>query len=185
MMKKELLFTLGRPLSPFYGLLMRLRERLYQSGVWKTYHFEVPVFSVGNLNLGGTGKTPLVQYIARRLQEQQKKVAIVSRGYGGSSREAVNVVSDGKTVYLSAEIAGDEPRLLAETLPGVQVVTGKSRRFPAEKAVDSGCEVIILDDGFQHMSVARNLDLVLFSAGAETGEGLLHDKGRHPAPRSH
>ncbi len=186
-MGKQLLFSLGRPFSPFYGALMRMRESCYQRGVLKVTHFPLPVISVGNLTLGGTGKTPMVQHLARLLVEHGFKPAVVSRGYGGTSKELVNIVSNGKQIGLSAELIGDEPRLLAETLPGVPVLTGRFRKFPAARAVELGADVLLLDDGFQHMAVARSLDLVLFSADYLAGNSRIFPGGdlREPVSALH
>ncbi len=176
-METKLLFMFGRPFSPLYGMLMRLREHCYRSGLFKVEQLPVPVISVGNLTLGGTGKTPMVQCLARMLQEEGYRPAIISRGYGGSTKEPVNVVSDGRRVLLPAELVGDEPRLLAETLPGVLVLTGVVRKLPARRAVKMGADVLLLDDGFQHMGIARNLDLVLFSADHLAGNSRIFPGG--------
>ncbi len=176
-METELLFMLGRPFAPLYGALMRVREGCYRCGLFRTEQLPVPVISVGNLTLGGTGKTPMVQYLARLLLEHGYKPAVISRGYGGSTRKAVNVVSDGLDVLLPADLVGDEPRLLAETLPGVMVLTGIVRRLPARHAVDMGADVLLLDDGFQHMAVGRDLNLVLFSADHLAGNSRIFPGG--------
>ncbi len=176
-MNKKLLFNLGRPFSPLYGTLMRFRESCYQRRLFKTTYFPVPVISVGNLTLGGTGKTPMVQNLARLLTENGFRPAVISRGYGGATKEPVNVVSDGEKVLLSAEFVGDEPRLLAETLPGVPVLTGVIRKLPAMRAVEMGADVLLLDDGFQHMAVGRDLDLVLFSADFLAGNSRIFPGG--------
>jgi tetraacyldisaccharide 4'-kinase len=142
---------------------------------------------VGNLTLGGTGKTPLVQYLARLLLKNGFMPAVVSRGYGGATKEPVNVVSDGSHVLLPAELVGDEPRLLAETLPGVPVLTGVVRKLPAMQAVRMGADVLLLDDGFQHMAVSRDLDLVLFSADFLAGNSTIFPGGdlREPVSALH
>jgi len=186
-METKFLFTLGRPFSPLYGLLMRLRESCYRHGFFKTTRLPVPVISVGNLTLGGTGKTPMVQYLARLLQENGFRPAVVSRGYGGATREPVNVVSDGKRVLLPAALVGDEPRLLAETLPGVPVLTGVVRKLPARHAVGMGADILLLDDGFQHMAVARDVDMVLFSSDYLAGNSRIFPGGdlREPVSALH
>ena len=176
-MDKQRLFVFGRPFSPLYGALMRFRERCYQRRLFKTIRLPVPVISVGNLTLGGTGKTPMVQYLARLLLENGFKPAVVSRGYGGATKKPVNVVSDGNQVLLPADLVGDEPRLLAETLPGVPVLTGVVRKLPALRAVELGADVLLLDDGFQHMAVKRDLDLVLFSADYLAGNSRIFPGG--------
>ena len=168
---------LGRPFAPLYGALMRIREGCYRRGLFKVERLPVPVISVGNLTLGGTGKTPMVQFLARLLLEHGYSPAVISRGYGGSTKEAVNVVSDGRNVLLPAHLVGDEPRLLAETLPGVMVLTGVVRRLPARHAVGMGADVLLLDDGFQHLAVARDLDLVLFSADHLAGNSRIFPGG--------
>ncbi len=174
---RKIFFALGRPFSPLYGLAMRLREQCYRKGIFKSEHFPVPVISVGNLTLGGTGKTPMVQAIVRLLLEAGKKPAVISRGYGGSTKEPINIVSDGSDVLLPADLVGDEPRLLAETLPGAMVLTGVVRRLPARRAVEMGVDVLVLDDGFQHLAVARDLDLVLFSADHLAGNSRIFPGG--------
>jgi tetraacyldisaccharide 4'-kinase len=176
-MNRDFLYTLGRPLSPLYGLLMAWRASLYRSGLLPSVRLPVPVISIGNLTMGGTGKTPLVQYIARMLQGQGRRPAIVSRGYGGTARGRCNLVSAGDMPLLPASEAGDEPRLLAETLPGVPVLTGRARKFPARRAVELGADVLILDDGFQHLGLRRDINLVLFHADTLAGNSRVFPGG--------
>ncbi|MHB8810070.1 MAG: tetraacyldisaccharide 4'-kinase [Desulfobulbaceae bacterium] len=176
-MNRPLLYTLGRPLSPLYGLLMVLRASLYRIGLLPSARMTVPVVSIGNLTMGGTGKTPLVQYVARLLQRQGRHPAIISRGYGGTARDRCNIVSAGDLPMLEAAVAGDEPRLLAETLPGVPVLTGRSRKFPARRAVELGADVLILDDGFQHLALQRDINLVLFHADTLAGNSRVFPGG--------
>lgn len=176
-MNRKLHHALGRPLSPLYSLAMRLREQFYLNGALASTALPVPVISVGNLMLGGTGKTPLVQHLARLLQRNGFRPAIISRGYGGATKERVNIVSDGSRVLLDAAYVGDEPRMLAETLSGVPVLTGVVRKLPAAKAVAMGANVLLLDDGFQHLAVRRDLDLVLFSADELAGNSRVFPGG--------
>ena len=179
------LFVFGRLLSPLYGFLMTNRSRLYRKGIFRQHKLEVPVISVGNLVLGGTGKTPLVLYIARFLQQQGRKPAILSRGYKGSAAAAINVVSNTTDILLDAALAGDEPRLMAEKLPGIPVITGKKRFNTGRFAIDSfGADVLILDDGFQHMALKRDLDLVLFSTQKLLGNGCVLPGGELREPLS-
>jgi tetraacyldisaccharide 4'-kinase len=174
----KILFLLGRPLAPFYAGIMALRAYLYRRGVFRSEKLPVPVICIGNLTMGGTGKTPLVMAITRMLQVMGRKPALVSRGYGGRAREAVNVVADGRTVLLDAAAAGDEPKLLAESLPGVPVLTGKRRALGGREAIARfGADSVVLDDGFQHLALARDLDLVLFNAHAELQEGRVFPGG--------
>ena len=178
----RLFFTIGRPVAPVYSAAMRLREHMYRLGLLSSYAFAVPVISVGNLTMGGTGKTPMVQYIARLLQGQGYRPAVVSRGYGGKARGRVNVVSDGARLLLDADMAGDEPRFLAETLPGVPVLTGIVRRLAVEQAQAMGVDAVILDDGFQHLQVARDINLVLFSADRLAGNSRVFPGGELREP---
>lgn len=167
------IFFLGRPLAPFYSGLMRLRAFLYQRGLFRRHQLAAKVVSIGNLTMGGTGKTPMVCYITAFLQKHGRKPAIISRGYRGSAKGKINLVSDGSSILLSAEAGGDEPRLLAETLPGIPVLTGKQRKLTGRYAIDHlAADTIIMDDGFQHLAVRRDLDLVLFNGHALRASGF-------------
>ena len=126
---RRLAFMLGRPFAPVYSALMRKRAAWYRSGIMESVKLQVPIISIGNLSMGGTGKTPMVINVARRLREAGYKPAIVSRGYGGKAKEVVNIVSDGKDLLLDAEMAGDEPRI-AETVTSTAA-------SPASAAVSS------------------------------------------------
>ncbi len=151
---------------------------MYNAGVLRQEKLPVPVISVGNLVLGGTGKTPTVQYIARLLSQQGLKPAIVSRGYRGRAKELVNIVSNGDNILLSAILAGDEPFMLAESLPGVPVLTGSRRIFPCRHAIEQfEVDVIILDDGFQHLSIKRDIDIILFDGTALAGNSRIFPGG--------
>lgn len=172
------LFFFGRPFGPLYGLVMKFREQLYTKGVFKQEKTGVPVVSVGNLVLGGTGKTPTVIHIAQLLKTHGFKPAVVSRGYGGKSKDSINVVSDGTSLLMDAVAAGDEPVLMAQSLDGTPVVTGKKRILPARYAVDHfGADVIVLDDGFQHLGLSRDINLVLFDAGSLAGNSRIFPAG--------
>jgi tetraacyldisaccharide 4'-kinase len=179
------LFFLGRPLSPLYGMVMKLRASLYQRGVLRSSRIDVPVVSVGNLTMGGSGKTPLVIYLAGFLREQGYKPAIVSRGYRGNARAAVNIVSDGDSVLMSVEQAGDEPTMMARRLQGVVVATGKNRARVCRELVSTfECDIILLDDGFQHLGVERDVDLVLFDVTHFAGNSRVFPGGELREPIS-
>lgn len=159
------IFTLARPFSPIYGGLMRIREAAYRKGYLFTGRLPCPVVSVGNLSLGGTGKTPHVISIARWLIARGRKPAIISRGYGGKAGKGPLAVSDGRSILVSPEVGGDEPWMMAENLPGVPVIAGSDRYASGLLAVERfGSDAVILDDGFQHMGLARDVDLVLLPA---------------------
>ncbi len=141
-------------LGSAYGGLAALRAAAYRSGLLPRSRLSGPVLSVGNLSVGGSGKTPVVTRVAEILREEGLPVAVLSRGYRGSFNGAALVVSDGASVQATAAVAGDEPVMLARALPGVVVAVGRAveARF--------GPRVHILDDGFQHLRLHRDLDLL-------------------------
>jgi len=188
LMHEKLFFFLGRPFSPLYSATMRLRERLYVGGILSRTQLSVPVISIGNIVLGGTGKTPTVKYIAELLVANSYKPAIISRGYKGKANAQVNIVSNGKALQLTPEEAGDEPYMLAAALPHVPVLTGKKRALPARYAISQfGADVLILDDAFQHLSVRRDLDIVLFDGTFLAGNSRVFPGGvlREPVAALH
>jgi len=146
--------------------------------------FDVPVVSVGNIVAGGAGKTPLTVYLARFLESEGRKVAIVSRGYGRRSRGTV-VVSRGKGPLVEWREAGDEPYMMALLTEGVSIVVSERRRLGVRLAVEElGADAILLDDAFQHVQLARDLDIVAVDAAAPVGNGHLLPGGplrEHPS----
>jgi tetraacyldisaccharide 4'-kinase len=153
--------------SLLYGALVRARNAAFDAGVLRTRRVPVPVISVGNLTAGGTGKTPLVEWIARHLSAGDRKVAVLSRGYGRVSRGVV-VVSRGAGPEVTAAVGGDEPVELAAALPGVVVVVGERRVDAARLAIAHlGAGVLVLDDGFQHRWLGRDLNIVTVSTRRE------------------
>lgn len=180
------LFWAGRIFSPVYRLVMVVRAFLYRNNIFlKSQRLPVPVVSIGNLTLGGTGKTPMVRYVTRLLLDKGLRPAIVSRGYGGKASGEVNIVSDGVRTLLLPDMAGDEPFMLAEALPGVPVLTGPERARVARQAIEEfGVNLIVMDDGFQHLAVRRDLDLVLFSARTLLGNGWVFPGGELREPLS-
>ena len=143
------------------------------------------IISVGNLTTGGTGKTPTVQWLARRFEIAGISTAIVARGYGGEYSSRGAIVSDGKTVLLNATQAGDEAVLHARALPSTPVIIGRDRVAAAKIAIGKFApKVILLDDGFQFWSLARDFDLVLLDARKPFGNGKLLPIGRLREPKS-
>lgn len=166
------LFSLLRGAGRLYGLIGRLRRWLYREGILAVYRAPVPVVSVGNLTVGGTGKTPMVDYLVKWLSRQGRRVAVVSRGYGGQMSGRVGVVCAGEGPLLPPEVCGDEPYLLALRNPGALVMIAPRRSDGIRLAVERfAADVIVLDDGFQHLSVARDLDIVLLDARHPFGNG--------------
>ena len=152
-------------LSSAYGAVVAMRRAWYTRDPSRQRRLTRPVVSVGNLRVGGSGKTPMVEYIARLLLEQGERPAILSRGYGRRKPcDGVTVVSDGERVLVDLDQAGDEPLMLARALPGVRVLVGTDRYLSgllAERRLDA--TVHLLDDGFQHLELARDVDLLLVS----------------------
>lgn len=159
---EKLRATLLQPLSVLYFAGVCLRLTAYRTGLCKQIRLPVPVISVGNLTVGGTGKTPVVIDLAKRLAAAGHKVGILSRGYKRKSNKPIVVVSDGKTLLCSPEDAGDEPYLIAQSVPEAVVIVGSRRAKSGLTAIkDFNCNVLILDDGFQHISLVRDCDIVL------------------------
>ena len=164
--------------SLFYRLIVRLRNRLYDRQILKPVKLSCPVISVGNITVGGTGKTPCVIMLAKMIQQLGWQPAVISRGYGGKSTQTVNVVSDGKNILLGAEAAGDEPLLIARSLPDVPVLTGAKRALTGQAAIDRfGANVLICDDAFQHRQIFRDLDIVLLDSEKPLGNRHLLPRG--------
>ena len=174
------------PTSPWqllYGGAHRLRHRWYRS---RARRLPRPVVSVGNLHWGGTGKTPLVAAIAAHLRDRGLSVCILSRGYASRGR-GVRVVSTGGGPLLEPLVAGDEPVLLAAELPGVAVVVGPDRWHAGHQALHrlpAPPDLFLLDDGFSHLALHRDLDLVAFPAADPFAGGRLLPSGRLREPLS-
>lgn len=165
--------------SIFYGIGSGLKNKLYDNGLLKPKKVNAFVISVGNITTGGVGKTPVVSEIAKYLIQNGEKVAIISRGYGGKlSNKNINVISDGEKIFYNAKLAGDEPFWLAQNSKGVIVITTKNRYEGAKFAVEKfGATKIILDDGFQHRKLYRNLDIVLMDSKMGFGNEKLLPAG--------
>ena len=159
---------------------------MYRRGTFRTTKLPQPVISVGNITTGGTGKTPLVEWIARLLAENDRTVCVLTRGYGRQAPDERVLVSDGQTVFSTAEAAGDEAFLMATNLCGTAAVISDADRIAAAldavKHLHSDC--FVLDDGFQHLRVARNLDIVMIDATNPWGGGRLLPAGRLREPLS-
>ena len=177
-----------RPVSPWqllYGGAHRLRAAWWRG---RARRLPRPVVSVGNLHWGGAGKTPLVAAIAARLRDEgrpgARAVCVLSRGYGGTG-EGVRIVSDGGGPLLGPQVAGDEPVELAGRLPGVAVVVGRDRHRAGRHALERLVpppDLFLLDDGFSHLALARDLDLLAFPAADPFAGGRLAPGGRLREP---
>lgn len=173
-------FLLGllRVFSMLYGLGVRIKLYLYRSGFLKQHKLDCKVISLGNITVGGTGKTPTAQRLSTIIREMGYRVVILNRGYRAGWSGDVGVVSDGNKIYMTVTEAGDEAYLLAKSLPGIPVVIGKNRILTGEYAVkELKADVIILDDGYQHWQLARDLDIVLIDALNMFGNNFLLPRG--------
>jgi tetraacyldisaccharide 4'-kinase len=153
------------PASLLYGGAVQLRNRAYRGGYLETVRLPVPVFCVGNLTVGGAGKTPGVLWLAEYLLKKGRRPAVVTRGYGVRGAAPVRVVSDGQGQVLPADQAGDEPWLLAKRLPTVPILAGPDRAAAGRRAVEEfGADCLVMDDGFQHLKLFRNANLLCLDA---------------------
>jgi tetraacyldisaccharide 4'-kinase len=168
--------ALGAAALAYRGLI-ETRGWLYGRGVLRARTLPCPVVAIGNLTVGGTGKTPAVELAVRSLAGLGHRPAVVSRGYGRRSR-GVQVVADVASIRLEPEEAGDEPFLLARRLPGVPVVVGADRWEAARVALDGcGATAVVLDDGFQQRTLATSLDVVMARARRPWGNGRVLPAG--------
>ena len=152
------------PLSLLYQIALFIRKSLYKIHFLETKSLPCKIISVGNITAGGSGKTPTVEYIPRLLQSKGKKVGIISRGYRRNSKNTL-IVTDGKTKPKRWVTFGDEPYLLAQKLDNVPIIVGKSRYEAGAKMIENfNPDIIIIDDGFQHISLSRDLDIVLVNS---------------------
>ena len=163
------------PLAAIYGWVVSLRTALYANGRLSRRRLPCRVVSVGNLTTGGTGKTPVVIAIAQWLTSQGKRVAVLSRGYRRASRDEYLLVSDGARLLASPAEAGDEPHLIAKRCPGVVVAVGADRyRLGSWLLEQYPVDCVVLDDGFQHLGLQRDVDLLLMDVSDTAGlKGLL------------
>jgi tetraacyldisaccharide 4'-kinase len=168
------------PLSWLFGGAVALRHGLYRLGVLRAHRVSVPVVVVGNLTVGGTGKTPVSAWLANEIAHRGRRVGVVLRGYGGRASSQPQVVTASSD---PAEV-GDEAVLHALRSPQV-VVAGVDRVAAARRAVEQGAEIIVCDDGLQHLRLARDVEIAVVDAGRGLGNGLLLPAGplREPAER--
>ena len=150
------------PLGWVYGLIQTKRNSLYERGIFKSHPLDLPTLSIGNITAGGTGKTPLVAYIARLLAGSGEKVCILTRGYGRENPSQRILVSNFHEVLVDARIGGDEPVELARKLLGKAIVVADRDRVAAARWAREEFDIttFLLDDGFQHRRAERDLDIV-------------------------
>ena len=161
-----------------FGLAVRLRGMLYEWGVLSNTRLPCRVISVGNLTVGGAGKTPMVIHLARRCRAMGLRPVVLSRGYLGTGERAGTVVSDGERMLATEAEVGDEPYMIAGSIPEVPVVVGSDRVRMGELACRRfEPDVVLLDDGFQHLKLCRDLDVLLVDSREGFGNGCLLPRG--------
>lgn len=181
---KVLLFPLYL-LSIPYGGAVRLKTFSYSLGLRNPKRLLCPVISVGNITVGGTGKTPLVMELAKGLMQRGIPVAILSRGYKGK-QTSKPLVSDGQTLFLSPEESGDEPFLMAKSLKGIPVLVGKDRFSNGQVVLQRfGVRGLLLDDGYQHLRLYRDLNILLIDSHIGFGDHHLLPRGILREPLVH
>ncbi len=171
-------------ISRICSVIMRLRRWFYTRGILRSKCLPCRVISVGNVVVGGSGKTPAVVTIARMLEEHTNSIAVLSRGYRSKTRGAT-VVSDGRNILLNWAEAGDEPYMLSRSLPGIPVLIGKDRYQTGTMAIHEwGCRIVILDDGFQYLKLARDIDIITVDATRPFGFDHILPRGYLREPLS-
>lgn len=168
------------PVAPLYRGAVAVRASAYRRGWLQRARLPVPVISIGNLTFGGTGKTPMVIALVRDLVRRGRRPAVLTRGY--RRLDDHQVVLTGPHPHRQAGEVGDEPLEIARRLPGVPVVVDADRERGGKEAVRLGADVVVLDDGFQHLRLERDLDVVLVDAGDPWGGGRLPPIGRLREP---
>ena len=179
--RKDRLFSFGSFLfmaSLVYGGIVKLREFCYKAGIIKSKRLPCTIISIGNITVGGTGKTPMTIKVAQIIRNLGYKVAIISRGYKGGAEKTGGIVSNGHTILMEPDKAGDEPFMMASKLKDIPVVVGQNR-------FEAGCltiqefnpDVIVLDDAFQHLNQKRDIDIVLLDCGHPFGNNYLLPRG--------
>jgi tetraacyldisaccharide 4'-kinase len=167
-----------RPLATLYGGVIRLRGMLYRAGVLRSVRLPAPVIVIGNLSVGGTGKTPLTIAVVAALRTRGYRPGVVSRGYGGSQREPLLLGDTPNPAQV-----GDEPCLIHAS--GVPVAVSRDRPAAAKLLLDAGCNVLIADDGLQHYALARDVEICVIDGARRFGNGRLLPAGplREPLSR--
>jgi len=163
-------------ISLLYGVLLWLRRILYQKAVAGSEKLPCVVVSVGNLTAGGSGKTPMTIHIAELFSRNGYKVSIISRGYKGRFEKSGGIVSDGKTIFADPSDAGDEPYMMAKKT-GLSVICGRNRYFSGLEALKMGAEIVIMDDGFQHLALERDINILLMDWEKPVGNGYVIPRG--------
>lgn len=173
------------PFSLLYGGVIQIRNFCYATGFIKQRKLPCQVISVGNIVAGGTGKTPAVAAIAKLFQNEGKTVALLLSGYKGKNSDEVTFVSDGEKQLCTREECGDEAEMLTQQLVNIPIVVGKQRYQSGKAALNRfKCDLLILDDGFQHRKLSRDLDILTIDATQPFGTGVMLPIGTLREPKS-
>lgn len=168
-----------------YEIIVTARTNAYRLGLFTTHHLPVPVVSIGNITVGGTGKTPLTIAVSKKIIKLGVTPAILSRGYKGTFTGEYGFVADRAGIQLSANQAGDEPYMMAKRLPGTTITIGGNRVVSGRATIDYyHPDCLILDDGFQHLRLHRDLNLLLLDASRSLQTEYLLPRGRLREPIS-
>ena len=188
LMKKEAPSGMDRMvlslLEKLESVYLSQAEKKKKEGLLQAVSVSVPVVSVGNVTAGGTGKTPCIILLAGLLLKAGKRPAILSRGYRSGLEKEGGMVSDGKDIQVSQQMAGDEPYMMALKLPGVPIFVGKDRVASAKKAIAHGADILLLDDGFQYWKLKREKDIILIDCTNPFGYGHALPRGLLREPLS-
>lgn len=182
----EIMLAFLHVFSFIYCQLLKLKLAFYRLGILKQFRLDCHVISLGNITVGGTGKTPTAQRLALAIRDMGYRVVILNRGYRAKWKGEVGVVSDGKKIYMTATEAGDEAFLLAKNLPSVPVLIGADRAKTGKYAVEQlQAQVVILDDGYQHWRLIRDMDILLVDAINVFGNNYMLPRGTLREPLEH
>ncbi len=171
-------------LSILYGISVKTGEAFYRKKIFKQKKLPCKVVSIGNITVGGTGKTPMTIYLAETLTGLGYKVVVISRGYRGGAEKKGGIVSNGREILMGPDSSGDEPFMMAARLNSIPVVVGQNRYNAGLLAIRNfNPDIILLDDGFQHRKLFRDIDLLLLDSGRPFGNFHLIPRGilREPA----
>jgi tetraacyldisaccharide 4'-kinase len=177
-LKNPIVDKLLIPFSILWERLYRLRRSLYEYGILKKNVFQVPIISVGNLTFGGAGKTPFIIYLAKYFQDKEKVPAILTRGYKGSLEHSDGIIKGGQRFKANPIEFGDEPLLISRRLEKGAVIVGKNRSQNLKKYFhEVEPDIVLLDDGFQHIQLFRSFNIVLFDATMDHSEYKVAPRG--------
>lgn len=172
-------------ISLIYGNVVKIKKAFYEKGFLKPKRLPCSVISIGNLTVGGTGKTPMTAYVAEHVRNLGYKVAVISRGYKGSAEKSGGIVSDGNSILMGPDMAGDEPYMLAKNLKNVPVIVGQNRYRAGKLAIrEFNPDVMVMDDAFQHLKLFRDIDLVLLDRQRPFGNAHMLPRGTLREPVS-